>query len=262
MTELAQDPYALNLDTIKFGSSNIHLLSCDHMPNKTPTQNPWPEIASQIQNSSLVFVEYFPPELETTAYNSRFIGRLAQEVGDYSGINSFFNEVASLAVRYKKDVAITDIANKPLYELYNFSLRMWFGPCILGSSLILSSHYALYLSSFLALAACYTFTGTYLNESNYPSKYESLFIDLNNARRLITAKALIQSAQESPDSETLYIAPHAHNRRIKQYIENHEGLSVRLKTKAYSLLPGLDKKTRVYRHSTDDNAWKKISSTN
>lgn len=246
----------INTDLIQLGKSTITLLSCDYRPDRTNKES-WQKIESQVESCSMVFVEYFPPELETTIYQIRLVGQYARRMGEHGGINSFFNRVASLAARYRKDVAVADMANKAIYVVYHAGFMFaslipalaataneWTKPLVLPLS---------FAALFLTKYALDT------TEFERPDTSEKYILNMIDARRVSTAESLIRATQEQPDSTLLYIATHAHVKRVRNYLEHPENLSNRIKSKVYSLLPGLDKETRVYRHNPEGDKWTKIS---
>lgn len=261
MTEIEnKDPRALEIDVIRIRTSNVTLLSCDHVPIKMPRLDPWQEIETKIQESSLIFVEYFPPELQTTIYQNRFIGSHARKEGRNAGIDNFFNEIGSLAAKHKKNIAVADIANNLPFLVHYVVSMTWPMPAVLATLATKEPSYlpVLILEDLGLLNNWLSLTAA---QSEYPNTLEKFLLNMDDARRVLTTRALAQTAKEQPGSNLLYISPHVHVNRIREYLKHPESLSYRIKSRAYSLLPGLDKTTRVYRYDPKEDIWDKISST-
>ena len=81
-----EDANALKVDVINLNGVNVRLISCDHEPEKLPEKDPWQQIENEVEKSSLVFVEYFPYELEQTVYKNPVLGKIAKKSGEKRGI--------------------------------------------------------------------------------------------------------------------------------------------------------------------------------
>ena len=258
--ELLNDPNALQIESLNIKGVNIALVSCDHQPEKMPKVDPWQAIEGEIQKASLVFVEYFPYELESTVYNNPIWGKLAKAAGNAKGIDQFFNRVGELAVKHEKEIAVADIANGPKYSIYHTGLRAIPGPLLMS---VAPDKFG----SFLGV--CGLVYGNGMNMQEFlrigafdlkRKDFERFIIDMEDARRLLTAKGIRQEADRRVEgSQLTYIAPRAHVSRVKWYLEHPDDIVSNTKAKAYSLAVGLPRSTRIYKNSKMFHSWQLVS---
>jgi hypothetical protein len=259
--ESTSDWNTLKVDKLDVHGVTISLISCDHDPELMPKDSPWSVIEGEIEKSSLVFVEYFPHELETTVYNVPIIGKAVKAIGESKGINDFFNRVSSLAITHDREVAVADIANNLTFSAYYGFLRGPLGLTIMGISqqskfgellgaCVLAYEMGVNLQAIMRL-------GMFDFERK---KIETLMIDMEDARRLYTARGIQQEAERRGEgSQLTYIAPGAIVSRVKWYLEHPDDVVSRVKGKVYSLAIGIPKSTRIYKYSENFQTWSKIS---
>ena len=257
------NPRELVVDTVNVGANSVRLLSCEHKPRKMFPKNPWPTIEREIGKSDLVVLEYFPHELEHTVFKTPIIGSLMRLDARRDGIYGFFSRTAELAVYSGADLAVADIANRPLYSAYNLGSR-------LTHALVTTEAMFLPLPTpfqVLAIVAFAHMAILNLSEASgrfifHPTaqKFDGAFFDTADARRLFTAKALLQIAEAQPERNILYIAPAAHTKRVKRYMEDPDSFPFRLRDKLYRIMAGLDRNIRYYRYNSDQDLWQKIAS--
>ncbi len=260
INELLNDPNALQVENLKLNGVNITLVSCDHELEKMPKADPWQAIEYEIQKSSLVYVEYFPYELESTVYNNPIWGRLARAAGKAKGINHFFDKIGDLAIKHEKEVAVADIANGPKYSIYHAGLRAVPGPLLMsvapdkfGSFLGVCS---LVYGNGMSMQELFRIGAFDLERKNF----ERFIIDMEDARRLLTAKGIRQEVEKRVEgSQLTYIAPRAHVSRVKWYLEHPNDIVSNTKAKAYSLAAGLPRSTRIYKNSKMFHSWQLVS---
>lgn len=258
--ETLSDPNALQVEHLNINGVNISLVSCDHQPRKMPKIDPWQAIEGEVQRSSLVFVEYFPYELESTVYNNPIWGKLARATGDAKGINQFFNRVGELAVKHEREIAVTDIANGPKYSIYYAGLRAIPGPLLMS---VAPDKFG----SFLGVCGLVYGQGINMQElfrigafDLERKNFEKFIFDMEDARRLLTARGIRQEAERrAKGSQLTYIAPRAHISRIKWYLENPDDIVSNTKAKVYSLAVGLPRSTRIYKNSKMFHTWQLVS---
>lgn len=92
-----------------------------------------------------------------------------------------------------------------------------------------------------------------------PQTIDDIFFDLSDARRVFTAKALMQIAETKPDSKPVYIAPPAHAKRVKRYMENPDSIAFRSRSIVYRRFMGLDRSIRYFRFDQDQSDWQKFA---
>jgi hypothetical protein len=189
------------------------------------------QVADAMEDTSLVFTAYFPPELEQTAYSSPFRGTKARSWGEQL-LHSVYQTVADIAEEQGKRIAVADISNKLAFAVYEFATPNRV-PCMRQVSAY----------------------GVQISRSE---KYVPQAAD---ARRMFTAKAIMQTAEAYPEgSSFMYIAAPAHVNRVKSYITQKPDVMDKLRYGVYATtMVGLDTSTRIYRHS--DEEWAKVSDT-
>lgn len=262
-------PRALVMDTISMGDSNISLLSCDHIPARMPSEDPWGVIEENISSSSVVFTEYFPPELERTIFRNRVQGSKARALAESNGINSFFGKVTSLAAKYDKEVAVADPANRLLFAMYHIPIRIGISSGTFVAGFSLGVNISGILGGIVGEAGLLFFMtelGLFITSdmemglaSLQMHRFERYILDIVDSRRVETARGIKEAAlNRERESNILYIAPHAHVSRVKWYLENANNPFVKAKEFLYSLLPGLDHSTRYYKYQSDDQTWQPI----
>lgn len=114
----------LSVDIVNVDGNPMKLISCEHNPRKMRPGDPWPQIAREIGGSKLVVVEYFQPELDQTAFQTPILGPVERLDAKRYGITDFSNKVGELAIANGSDIAVADIANRPLYTAYYMAYRL------------------------------------------------------------------------------------------------------------------------------------------
>lgn len=113
----------LKIDRMNIGEVGIILVSSDHIPTKRPIA-PWGTIENLIKESSLIFAEYFSPDLDRHAFTSPIFGKIALESAERNGIIDFSQKIENLTAKYNKQVTVADIANKGMFEVYHYLEQM------------------------------------------------------------------------------------------------------------------------------------------
>lgn len=174
-----------------------------------------------------------------------------------------------MSADHGKDIAVADIANKPLYMVYdNLPLDLaiiGFMDSVASFTVDPSLNWripvaglsAIYLSALMA-AKKHGFSS--LTDERHP--YDLLLFGSTDARRNINARGIYQHTLRSePGSQLLYVGPHAHADRIRWNLEHPHNIINNIKAKAYRLtMPGLDFSTRVYTHDQQTDQWVKTHS--
>lgn len=256
-----EDPKELHkrsfkIETLKHGEQTLQLISFEatYAHDERITPRDWQEqIRQVIEQVDIVFVEYFPPELEQ---NIPYFG----ELGEYSrGIGESYGTITELAHHLNIPVAVADIANKPLYELYQMGIY----PAI-GTVAVMSAYRGDALGK-IGFAASQTFIGSSayqaaLQKGKYalePGTLERYTPDATDARRALTARAIMQTAREMPDASFAYIGAPAHIARIKTALTEPTTVPESAKALVYKSLIGLDRSTRIYEPT--ENGWELVS---
>jgi len=255
------DPNRLQIDRIEINGVNVALVSCDHEPTKMPKEDPWRTIEGEIARSSLVFVEYFPPELERTVYSNPIIGKIVKNRGNTTGINPFFTKIELMCRYLNKEIAVADIANSLNYSAY-YGLTREIGPisaALLGTGRISGSPEIIIPSTILALSMSIMGLQEAFKVGIFDlerKKLEQYYLDMEDARRLLTAKGIEQEAQRRKGgSQLVYISPRAHVSRVMWYLQNPQDLPSKIKGKIYSLATGLPRSTRIYKFDDKHQCW-------
>ena len=256
-------PRELSVDTVSVAGNPVRLLSCEHNPKKMRPKDPWPEIASAIGGSNLVVVEYFQPELEQTAFKTPVLGPIERLDAERDGINGFFNKVGELSIANGSDIAVADIANRPLYSAYYAAERLAL-PAALAGMIQVGAPRPLDVAllgfiAYMGILVVAEAGGRFIFHPR-PQKMDGIFFDPADARRVYTAKALLQTAETHPDKNILYIAPAAHTKRVKRYMENPNSRSFRFRDRLYRSMVGLNRSIRYFRFDQDQSTWQKIAS--
>jgi len=258
--DVLRDPNALLIETVGIRGIDIHLVSCDHQPGKLPKKDPWGVIESVVRVSSLVFVEYFPHELQHSVYNNPLWGKLAQAGSRAKGIDLFFNRLTDLCVKYDKQIGVADIANSGIYSVYHGMMR------VLPSAGLLLTENREAMAGILGLSMLWSFGMNFQELAQIGmfdlerKKFEKFMIDMEDARRLLTARGIQQEAERQVgESDMTYIGPRAHVSRIKWYLEHPEDYSSKVKGKIYSFAFGVPRSTRIYKKSHMFGTWQLVS---
>jgi len=241
------------------GSQTLELISLEaaYIDNEAITPPNWQEhITEAIQHADMVFVEYFPPELEK-------IMPYLNELGEFSrNIVDVYSTIAAIAHEIGRPVAVADIANRPLYEAYHFGLYPVIGAAAVASARLGTS---LGKAGFIAGEAFITSVayqssqrkGTY---SVVPNSLEHFTPSANDARRALTARGIAQTSQTlPPDTSLAYIAAPAHVNRVKAMLTEPKTVADSAKAVAYKRLVGLDRSTRIYQPT--ETGWELVSKT-
>ena len=250
---------AFKRETLLRGEQKLELISLEarFIDDERVTPPDWREhIAESIKHADLVFVEYFPPELEEIMPYLRELGEFSRSIAET------YDTIADIAQELATPVAIADIANKPLYEAYHLGIYP-----IIGAAAVASAYHggALGKGGFLAgqtfiSAAVYQ---SMLQKGKYgmePGFVEQLTPDATDARRVLTARGIAQTSQNMPpDSSLLYIAAPAHIVRVKTLLTEPKTVVDSAKALVYKQLAGLDRTTRIYTPNQD--GWELASST-
>lgn len=188
------------------------------------------------------------------------MGGLARTIGSLNGIDQFFNRASDLAIKHDKEIGVSDIANGPKYGLYQGGLRGIPGPLLMGAST--SGIGSLLGACGLAYGNAMSIQEL-LNVGVFDlerKKFEKFIIDMEDARRLLTAKGIQQEAERRiQGSQLTYISPRAHVSRVKWYLEHPTDVITNIKGKVYSLAVGLPKSTRIYKNSEMFHSWQLVS---
>lgn len=241
------------------GSQTLELISLEanYTDNEAITPPNWQEqVTEAIQHADMVFVEYFPPELEK-------IMPYLNELGEFSrNIVDVYGTIAAIAHEIGRPVAVADIANRPLYEAYHFGLYP-----VIGAAAVASARLGTPLgkAGFIAGEAFITSVayqssqrkGTY---SVVPNSLEHFTPSANDARRALTARGIAQTSQTlPPDTSLAYIAAPAHVNRVKAMLTEPKTVADSAKAVAYKRLVGLDRSTRIYQPT--ETGWELVSKT-
>jgi len=241
------------------GAQTLELVSLEasYITDESITPADWEDqITDVVNNADVVFVEYFPPELEKNIPYLDELGSFSKDIAEVYGT------IAATAHRLGKPVAVADIANRPLYEMYNFGLYPLLGAAAVASA---RQQNALGKIGFIAgeaylLGVAYQAAkkrGTY---GVQPGFLEHLTPTANDARRALTARGIAQTAQALPPNTSLaYIAAPAHINRVKAALTAEKTISDSVKAAAYKRLAGLDRTTRIYMPT--NGGWELSSST-
>ena len=251
ISELAERSF--KIETLLRGDQTLELISLEatHIDNEQITPLDWQEQVSEaIERADIVFVEYFLPELEENI--SRF-----HELGKYSSdIAAAYGTIADIAHSQNTPIAVADIANRPLYELYQMGLY----PAV-GAAAVASARYGGAFGK-AGFVAGQTFLGSIAYQSArqkgkhgiQPGLLERFTPDATDARRALTARGIEQTAQTlPPNASLLYIAAPAHVSRVKAMLTKDKTIPDSAKAVAYKGLVGLDRSTRIY--SPTENGW-------
>lgn len=262
----------IKIEELRVGRTKTSLVSAEHEPvAKKPSIWEWNIIRGRIECSNLLFVEYFPHELRATTYHKPLVGVIARSYSQDHGIDSFFDRVSGIAHQSEVPIAVADIANKPLYEAYYGAMK--YGPLASGAIDIIKavkdpSQRIRALRGIVRIA--YTFMQAYqesfqngIFNNQRLSVFDRFLINLEDGRRIFTARALQQEAErrsrnDKPWSDDLaYIGPRAHTLRIKHHLLNPKDPSANIRAQIYYALPGLDFSIRVY--EPDNNSWRQTA---
>ena len=240
------------------GTQTLELVSLEasYITDENITPADWEgQITDVVNHADVVFVEYFPPELEKNIPYLDELGSFSKDIAEVYGT------IAATAHKLGKPVAVADIANRPLYEMYNFGLYPFLGAAAVASA---RQQTAFGKIGFIAgeaylIGVAYQAAkkkGTY---GVQPSVLEDLTPTANDARRALTARGIAQTAQAlPPDTSLAYIAAPAHINRVKAALTTEKTISDSIKAVAYKRLAGLDRSTRIYKPV--QNGWELATS--
>jgi hypothetical protein len=244
---------AFKREQLTRGSQTLELVSLEanYITNEDITPTDWlDQISEAIEGADVVFVEYFPPEIE------KIIPYL-NDLGEFSrNIVKIYGTIAAIAHEKGKRIAVADIANRPLFEAYHFGLYPLIGAAAVACA---QRGDTLGKAGFIAGEAYVTSVayqssqkkGTYAVK---PGGIERLTPGANDARRVLTARGIEQTAQTLPrDASLLYIAAPAHVNRVKTMLTKPKTMPDSAKAVAYKSLIGLNRSTRIYEPT--ENGW-------
>ena len=230
-------------------------LEASYIDNKVITPPDWQEqVAEAIDHADIVFVEYFPPELEK-------IMPYLNELGEFSrNIVEVYGAIAALAHEKGKPIAVADLANRPLFEAYHFGLYPLIGAAAVAS---IQQGGTLGKIGFIAGEA-YVASVAYQSSQKKgtygvkPGTLERLTPGANDARRVLTARGIEQTAQTLPSNASLLcIAAPAHVNRVKAMLTEPKTIPDSAKAVVYKGLAGLDRSTRIYKPT--ENGWEQVA---
>lgn len=248
---------AFKCERLTRGNQTLEFISLEasYIDNKAITPPDWHEQLSEaIERADIVFVEYFPPELEK-------IMPYLNELGEFSrNIVEVYGAIAAIAHNQDKPVAVADIANRPLYEAYHFGLYP-----LIGAAAVASIQQGGTLGK-IGFAAGETYVASVAYQSSQkkgtygvkPGTLERLTPGANDARRVLTARGIEQTAQALPSNASLlYIAAPAHVNRVKAMLTEPKTIPDSAKAVIYKGLVGLDRSTRIYKPTED--GWEQVA---
>ena len=239
-------------------SQSLELVSleADYITNETITPPDWEEqITDAIQHADMIFVEYFPPELEKAMPYLNELGEFSRNIVDVYGT------IAAIIHANEKPVAIADIANRPLYEAYHLGLAPLIGTAAVASAQLggVLGKVGFIAGETYVTSVAYQSSqrkGTYAVK---PNLLERVTPGANDARRVLTARGIAQTAYTlPPDASLLYIAAPAHVNRVKAMLTEPKTIPDSAKAIAYKHLIGLDRTTRIY--TPADEGWELATS--
>lgn len=247
----------LSSEYITRGTQTLELLSieADYIDDVRITPANWEAYATEtIERADVVFVEYFPPELEQN------IAQL-HELGEYSRkITDTYGRIADIAHAANKPVAVADIANRPLFEIYQMGLY----PSLGATAVACARRGGIAGMAGTILSEAYIAGGVYQALRNVgvhsptTSTIERYTPNATDARRTLTARAIAQTAQAlPPDTSLAYIAAPAHVNRVKAMLTKPKTAADSAKAVAYKHLIGLDRSIRIYKPT--DNGWERVA---
>ena len=235
------------------GDQTIEIISLEanYINNEHITPPDWQDqITEAVERADVVFVEYFPPEIEENIPYVNELGEFSRNIVEVYGV------IATIAHEKGKVIAVADIANRPLYEAYHFGLYP-----LLGAAAVASAQQggAIGRAGFIAGEA-YVASVAYQasrKKGTYgvqPGVLEQLTPGANDARRVLTARGITQTAQTLPsDASLLYIAAPAHVNRVKAALTEPTTIPESAKALVYKNLVGLNRSTRIYEPT--ENGW-------
>lgn len=250
---------AFQIETLECNGRTLDLLSleADYASDERVTPPDWQERVSEAMAAAdLVFVEYFTPELEENMSYFHKMGSFSRNIA------SVFGQVADIAHDLGKNVAVADIANKPLYEAYHLGAF----PAVGAAAVALMRGGGLIGRTGVTAAQAYITSVTYQAASRggtyavQPTRIERFTPGANDARRVLTARGIAQTAQDyTPGSSFLYISAPAHIARVKAMLEQPTSAMDSAKAALYKSFVGLDRSTRIY--APTNEGWELQSTT-
>lgn len=218
---------AFNIEPVDVEGRQVKLVSVESVIHYTRNRTDFvpadwsDQVADAMRDTSLVFMTYFSPELEKTAYSSRLFGARARYYGELN-IHGIYQTIADIAAEQGKPVAVCDIANRPGYMSYER-----FTPSRVPRYLRNSAY------------------GVNISRSE---KYVPQAVD---ARRMFTARGIAQTIRNYPEgSSFMHVAAPAHINRIRQYLTEPLSRADRMRYRLYTnTIFGMDTSTRIYEHT-------------
>lgn len=259
----------LEIRTLPTSDNSVTFLKCDHNPEKMPLENPWPTIEREVATSSIVWVEYCPPELEETVYRG-IMGKKARDYDRRYGISEMFGRILALAAKYGVQVACSDIACTPWLEISRLAGRVL--PTVAAGTVAIpdfdpNSHFTsrlldadigmiagIFLTHFLWPKEVWAFSRNRMpGENNY-------LLDVEDARRIFTERGIRQEMRRrKPGTHASYIGPHALVDRLIWNMEHPNDPANNIKSHLYRLMPGVPFSTRMWDYSKKYDSWRRVS---
>jgi hypothetical protein len=216
------NPHYFSVETVQLRS---HALTCvgiesdsDYIHSKGYRPPDWEnQIYREMGKASMVFVEYFPPEIAQNVYKIPIIGFYAENYVENNML--VYSRIADRAAETGQSIAVADIANR--FRFLPFECLPANLPHVMHK------------------------TGTY--DVKISAK-EQAKPSVNDARRVYTARGILQVAASMSDaSPQMYVAAPAHVRRVKKYAtatptEESEQIFSRYQRKYHML----DRRVRIF----------------
>lgn len=230
-----------HIEEISYNNRQVTVVSLEtvnqYLKNPEIVPSDWSsQIAQAMDKTSLLFLEYFPHELERTAFSSRITGSHVKEVFTNRNVSQMYGEIATHAKQRNIPVASCDTANKLGYLFHE------------GISDIVNGGFT--------TLQFYFDTGVYYPRPNWT---DVVSLHTVEAKRMFTAQGIMQEAERYPEgSSFLYVGAPAHASRIAKYISKGFTHNERGKYDLYKKFSvGLDTNTRIYKPYGD--SWIRVS---
>lgn len=257
-----------HVGVIRIGNIDAVVINEEHN-EFSGTLNPVLQAYISNQKTKVVGVEYFTPELESNSAYIPVIGKLLdfsfKKRQKKAFIGDFFDKITEQCRAANKPIAVSDIANNLAY-LFNLGtpLALSFIPTPLRTLIAPVAFPA--IAGTLTGAVQELLSQFNINKGMFDKdklhKSERLMLYAEDARRLFAAKGiekLVEKYQpqrgdkskpnEEPNPQVVFVYPKAHVLRIRDYLQDHEGLThktIAVKKALYRLMPGLDYNVRIY----------------
>lgn len=229
-------------ELIEYGGRHIFILSMEHEPRHSDPPKPhlpsnWEQlIIDRVNGKSLVFLEWFMPEVEQRLYNVPILGS-ANRFYVENHIAPVYNRILDILAVMNIEVAVADIVHSPMYsvyELHALGTLTWFG---YGQE-------------------------DFDVKAREMTEKEFIIPTPMDARRLLTARAIIQEVlRRKEGTEAVLITPFAHADRVSKYIKLGGDPDNQLKNIVYRYgLPFVEKTLRLYKYSSRFQCWIKYAS--